>query len=192
MKLTALLQSPVLASLLGADVPNQWRASIPPLDEVWVSIRPLPAQKPAAQQTEAVMLLIGPAVDSIAADLRNKGVTVCFLDQRTLLAGEWNAVHRALARVIAATPASFSKRAGELWAANDVWMIAGRQMVNQMLQPGANTAGLTGASLGLSLQNKVAIDMLLTAATPPTPPVWRPNSPMTPPISASARSVRRK
>jgi hypothetical protein len=94
MKLTALVQSPVLSALLGADVGKQWRASAPLVDEVWVSVRPLPGQK-----TEAVMLLIGSAIESIAADLRSKGVTVCFLDKRTLLAGEWNAVNRALGRV---------------------------------------------------------------------------------------------
>jgi hypothetical protein len=161
MKLTALIQSPVLAVLLGADVSKQWQASVPQLDEVWISIRPLPAQK-----TEAVMLLIGPAVDSIAADLWNKGVTVCFLDKKTLLVGEWNAVNRALARVIAAAPTSFSRRAGELWPGNDIWMIVSPQMVNQLLPPPADIAGITGASLGMSLQNKFTVDMLLTAATP--------------------------
>src|SRR5580692_5508436 len=82
MKLAALVQSPILTALLGADIAKQWPASAPMVDEVWVSIRPLPGKK-----TEAVMLLIGSAVESVAADLRGKGVTVCFLDQRTLLAG---------------------------------------------------------------------------------------------------------
>jgi hypothetical protein len=167
MKLTALVQSPGLSALLGADVGKQWRASAPPVDEVWVSIRALPGQK-----TEAVMLLMGSGVESIAADLRSKGVTVCFLDKRTLLTGEWNAVNRALGRVIAGTPGPMSKRAGELWSGNDLWLIAGREMVNQVLPPNAATAGLTGGSLGLSLQNKVAIDLLLTGATPAETARW--------------------
>ena len=105
MKLTGLVQSPVFASLLGADVGKRWGASAPPVDEVWMSIRPLPGQK-----TEEVMLLIGPAVESIATDLRSKGMTVCFLDARTLLAGEWNAVNAALARVIAGAPGTPTRR----------------------------------------------------------------------------------
>jgi hypothetical protein len=158
MKLKALGQSPVLAELLGSDLSRHWQASVPQVDEVWVSIRPLPGGK-----TEAVMLFSG-AVDSVAADLWSKGVTVCYLDKKTLLAGEWNAVNRALARVIAAAPNSFSKRAGELWPANDLWMIAGGRMINQILPPTTDTAGLTGVSVGMSLQSRVSIDMLLTAA----------------------------
>jgi hypothetical protein len=167
MKLTALVQSPVLSALLGANLGKQWRASAPPVDEVWVSIRALPGQK-----TEAVMLLMGPGVESIATDLRSKGVTICFLDKRTLLTGEWNAVNRALGRVIAGTPGPMSKRAGELWSGNDLWLIAGKDMVNHVLPPNADTAGLTGASLGLSLQNRVAIDLLLTGATPAETVRW--------------------
>lgn len=167
MKLTALVQSPVLSALLGADIGKQWQSSIPPVDEVWVSIRPLPGQK-----TEAVMLLIGPAVESVAADLRSKGVTVCFLDQRTLLVGEWNAVNLALRRVIAGVPGPMSKRAAELWSGDDLWMIAGRQMMNQVLPPNSDTSGLTGASVGLNLQSRVALDMLLTGATPAETARW--------------------
>jgi hypothetical protein len=167
MKLTALSQSPVIGSFVGADAGKQWRGAAPSLDEVWISMRTLPGNK-----TEAVMLLTGPGVESIASDLRSKGVTVCFLDTRTLLAGEWNAVNRALTRVIAGAPGPMSKRAGELWASNDVWMIAGRQMINQVLPPSVETAGLTGVSLGLSLQSKVAIDMLLTSATPVETARW--------------------
>jgi hypothetical protein len=167
MKLTALIQSPVLSALLGADVGKQMRASVPQIDEVWVSMRTLPGQK-----TEAVMLLIGPAVDSFATDLRSRAVTVCFLDKRTLLAGEYNAVNGALGRVIAGTPGPMAKRAGELWSSSDLWLIAGRQMLNQVLPKDTEIAGLTGASLGLSLQDKIGIDMLLTAATPAETARW--------------------
>jgi hypothetical protein len=167
MKLSALVQSPVLASLLGADIAKQWPASAPMADEVWLSIRLLPGKK-----TEAVMLLIGSAVESIAGDLRSKGVTVCFLDKRTLLAGEWNAVNRALQRVIAGAPGPMAKRAGELWSGNDLWLIAGPQMVQQMLPANGDTSGLTGASMGLSLQNKIAINLLLTGATPAQTARW--------------------
>jgi hypothetical protein len=135
-------------------------ARAPQIDEVWLCIRPLPGQK-----NELVMLLIGPAVETIASDLRSKGITVCFLDKRTLLTGEWGAVNRALGRVIAATPGPMSKRAQELWSSSDLWLIAGKQMVNQILPQNTDTAGLTGASLGLSIQNKVAINMLLTGTT---------------------------
>jgi hypothetical protein len=69
-------------------------------------------------------------------------VTVCFLDQRTLLAGEWNAVNQALGRVIAGAPGPVFKRAGELWSANDLWLIAGRQMVNQLFRRVATRQGL--------------------------------------------------
>jgi hypothetical protein len=134
----------------------------PQIDEVWLSI----------QKNETVMLLIGPAVETIATDLRSKGVTVCFLDKRTLLTGEWNAVNRALGRVIAATPGPLSKRAQELWSSSDLWLIAGRQMVNQILPLNTDTAGLSGASMGLSLQNKVAINMLLTGTTPAETARW--------------------
>jgi hypothetical protein len=167
MKLTALVQSPVLGALVGVDAGKQWQASAPQIDEVWVSLRMLPGQK-----TEAVMLLIGSAVESIATDLRSKGVTVCFLDKRTLLVGEWNAVNLALGRVSVGTLGPMSKRAGELWSSSDLWLIAGRQMVNQVMAANADTAGLTGASMGMSFQNKVAINMLLTAATPAEAARW--------------------
>jgi hypothetical protein len=167
MKLAALVQSPVLSALLGADISKKWPASAPMVDEVWLSIRPLPGKK-----TEAVMLLIGSAVESIAGDLRSKGVTVCFLDQQTLLAGEWGAVNRALQRVIAGAPGPMSKRAGELWSGNDLWLIAGPQMVKEVLPADGDTSGLTGASLGMSLQNKIAINLLLTGATPAQTSRW--------------------
>jgi hypothetical protein len=118
------------------------------------------------------MLLMGSGVESIAADLRSKGVTVCFLDKRTLLTGEWNAVNRALGRVIAGTPGPMAKRAGELWSGNDLWLIAGRQMLNQVLPPNTDTSGLTGASIGLNFQEKVAINLLLTSATPAETARW--------------------
>jgi hypothetical protein len=167
MKLMALIQSPVLSDLVGADAEKKWGASAPQLDEVWMSIRPQPGQK-----AESVMLLIGPAVESIATDLRSKGVTVCFLDTRTLLAGEWNAVNRALARIVAGAPGPMSKRAAELWSTNDLWLITGREMANQVLPANTGTSGLTGASLGLSLQKRVAVEMLLTAATPAETARW--------------------
>ena len=65
-----------------------------------------------------------------------------------------------------------SKRAGELWSSNDLWLIAGREMVNQVLPPNTDTSGLAGASLGLSLQNGVAISILLTGATPAETARW--------------------
>jgi hypothetical protein len=167
MKLTALVQSPVLSALLGADVAKQWQVSAPPLDEVWISVRHL-----AGQKTEAALLLIGPGVEPIATDLRRKGVTVCFLDNRTLLTGEWSAVNQALGRVIAGTPGPMSKRARELWSNNDLWLTTGRQMVNQFLPPNTDTSGLTAASLGLSLQNNGAISLLFTGATPAESAKW--------------------
>ena len=127
------MKSPVLSALLGPGVGKQ-------VDEAWVSVRSLPGAK-----TEAVLLLMGPGVESIATNLRSKGVTVCFLDQRTLLAGEWSAVNRALKLVVAGAPGPMSKRASELWANNDLWLIAGRQMVKQFLPPNSDPSGLTGA-----------------------------------------------
>lgn len=168
MKLSSLIHSPALATLLGPELAKQWQAvgaAAPPVDEVWISIRMLPGQK-----TEAVMLVMGQGVESMAADLWARGVTVCFLDKNAFLTGEWNAVNRALARVVAGVAGPMGKRAGELWANNDVWMIAGRGMVNQVLPPAkvspAGAASLTGASIGMSLQKQIAVEMLLTAATP--------------------------
>jgi len=167
MKLAALVQSPVLSTLVGADLAKQWPAATPQVDEVWVSIRPL-----GGQRVDAVILLIGSAVESIATDLRSKGVTVCFLDQRTVLVGEWNAVNQALQRVAAGVPGPMSKRAGELWSSSDLWLIASQQMLNQLLPPSTGTSGLTGASLGLSLQDRVSINMLLIGATPAETKRW--------------------
>jgi hypothetical protein len=167
MKLAALVQSPVMSALLGTDIRKQWPASAPLVDEVWVAIRPLPGKK-----TEAVTLLIGSSVESVAGDLRSKGVTVCFLDKQTLLAGEWSAVNRALQRVIAGAPGPMSKRAGELWSGNDLWLIAGPEMVREVLPAKGDMSGLSGASLGLSLQNKIAINLLLTGTTPAQTARW--------------------
>jgi hypothetical protein len=154
------MKSSAVGALLGADVGKQ-------VDEAWVSIRSLPGQK-----TEAVLLLMGPGVEAIAGRLRSKGVTVCFLDQRTLLSGEWSAVNRALTLVVAGAPGPMSKRAAELWANNDLWLIAGRQSVNQLLPPNSDPSGLTGASLGVSLRDKGALNILFTGANPAQTELW--------------------
>ena len=65
-----------------------------------------------------------------------------------------------------------SKRAAELWANNDLWLIAGGQTVNQLLPPNSDTSGLTGASLGVSLQDKGALNILFTGATPADTARW--------------------
>jgi hypothetical protein len=161
MKLKSLAQSPALGGILGADVMNQFRTAVPPVDEVWLSMSPVRGRQP-----ESVMLLVGPALESAAADLRSKGATVCFLDERNLLVGEWSAVNRALQRVLAGAPGVLAKRAGELWSKNDLWVIVGHQMLTGLLPANTATSGITGASLGLSFQDKIAVDMVITAATP--------------------------
>jgi hypothetical protein len=154
------MKSPALGALLGADVGRQ-------VGEAWVSIRSLPGQK-----AESVLLLMGPGVESIATRLRSKGVTVCFLDQRTLLSGEWSAVNRALHAGGRGAPGPMSKRAAELWANNDLWLIAGCQMINQLLPPNSDPSGLAGASLGVSLQDKGGLNILFTGATPAETARW--------------------
>lgn len=156
MKLSALIQSPVFAALLG-DSADALRTSPVPADEVWVSITTGP--KP-----ESVMLFVGPGVESIATELRSKGVTVCFLDRQSVLAGEWSSVNRALQRVSAGVPGPFAKRAAELWAHDDLWILTGPQMSAQVVP--ASAKGVTGASLGMSFQNKISAEMLLNSATP--------------------------
>jgi len=154
------MKAPALGALLGPELGKQ-------VEEAWISTRSLPGQK-----TEVVLLLIGPGVESIAARLRSKGVTVCFLDQRTLLSGEWSAVNRALNLVVAGEPGPMSKRAAELSANDDLWLIAGRRMVNQLLPPNSDASGLTGASLGVSLQDKGTLNLLFTGATPAETERW--------------------
>ena len=165
MKLNNLLKSPVLndilASFLGPEMWKKWQTAAPPVDEIWISLKGGPEGRPSA-----VMLLIGAPLESTAVDLRSKGATVCFLDTRTLLAGEWSAVNDSLQRVVAGTSSPIGKRAGTLWSKNDVWMIVGRQMLTDLLPPNTPTAGITGASLGIRFQDKISVDMLLTAATP--------------------------
>jgi hypothetical protein len=174
------MKSPALGALLGADVGRQ-------VGEAWVSIRSLPGQK-----AESVLLLMGPGVESIATRLRAKGVTVCFLDQRTLLSGEWSAVNRALTLVVAGAPGPMSKRAAELWANNDLWLIAGRQMINQLLPPNSDPSGLAGASLGVSLQDKGGLNILFTGATSTETARWASKLSQNPGEAGPGRREHRK
>lgn len=161
MKLNALFRSPVLQKILGSDLWKQFADSPPPVDEVWLSVRLVTGEQP-----DAVMLMIGPALDSIAEGIRSQGATVCFLDPQSLLVGDWDGVNEALQRVALAEPGRFAKRAGELWARDDLWVIAGRQMIASLMPHSTATAGIAGASLGFSMQDKFLVDMTLTAATP--------------------------
>jgi len=134
------------------------------MDEARISLRQNTQQPP-----ESVLLLIGPALGPIAADLRSKGATVFFLDSQSLLVGEWNAVNRALQRVAApaATPGPLERRARELWVNDDVWFVANGAFASSLLGP--NTAVPTGVSrisIGMSWREKLTFDLLLHTVNP--------------------------
>jgi hypothetical protein len=159
IKLAALMKSPLLRQIMKDVGLPPVEASVPQPEEVWMALRPN-----AARQMEAVMLILGPDIATIASDLRSKGATVCFLDTQSILVGEWSAVNRALQRVIrpAAQASPFAKRARELWTSSDLWFIASGTAVATFGAP----AGVAGISMGVSLKEQIVVDMLLSAATP--------------------------
>jgi hypothetical protein len=162
MKLGALMKSPLIRQIMeGAGLPAiDPQMSGPHPDEVWLTLRPAAGRPP-----ESVILLLGTDVGTVAADLRSKGATVCFLDTQSILVGEWNAVNRALQRVArpSAIASPYAKRARELWTNSDLWFIASGSLL-----AGAKVAptGVTAMSMGLSLQDKLVFDVLLNVATP--------------------------
>ena len=157
IKLAALMKSTLLQQLMKDVGLPPVDASIAQPEEVWMALRPN-----AARQMEAVMLVLGPDIATVASDLRSKGATVCFLDTHSILVGEWSAVNRALQRVIRPTPSAFTKRARELWTNSDLWFIAGGPALASVAAP----AGVTGMSMGVSLKETLVFDMLLNVATP--------------------------
>jgi len=166
MKLDALMKSPLIRQIMeGAGLPAiDPQMSGPHPDEVWLTLRPSAGRPP-----ESVMLLLGTGagtdVATVAADLRSKGATVCFLDTQSILVGEWNAVNRALQRVARppAIASPYARRARDLWTNSDLWFIAsGSLLASAKVAP----TGVTAMSLGLSLQDKLVFDVLLNVATP--------------------------
>jgi hypothetical protein len=154
MKLPALLRSKVVHELDGgADFDPSKLAA----EEVWISMR----ENHPPQAPESVMLLIGPTLYPIATSLRSKGFTVCFLDARSVLAGEWNAVNRAVQRVLgeAAPAGSGEKRTSELWANSDVLLLPGRKWT-----PEPET--VSRLEVGVSVKEKLNFDMHLRIAKP--------------------------
>lgn len=160
MKLKPLLASPLFKDLFAGAGAETLQAATAPVDEVWIAMR-----NNAQRRPEAVLLLLGPDLETVGADLRSKGVTVCFVDRHAMLAGEWSAVDRALARVLAPASAAsgVDRRARELWVNDDVWFIADRSLVSAMT--GAAHSALPGdvtrLSLGINLGEKLTFDVLL-------------------------------
>src|SRR5581483_4245949 len=76
VKLRAMIASASLDAIVGADVMSRWRAAPPPVDELWMSIEAVPGKAP-----ESLLLFTGTGLESVASDLRAKGMTVCFLDR---------------------------------------------------------------------------------------------------------------
>jgi len=153
MKLQALLQSPILRNILGADAWKKAQAAAPPVTEVWLWVRVATARQP-----DTVMLLIGSGLDTIGADLRSQGGTVCFLDGQTMLVGDYDAVNESLQGVITSQPVKFAQRASELWAKNDMWVIANRQMLKGLLPANTGLTGISGLSMGMTFQDKLTAD----------------------------------
>ncbi len=172
MKLKVIMQSPILRQIVdtagGVSTEELWKklqVADGPVDEVWFSMRAV-AGRP---QPESVMLFIGPGLETIGADLRSKGVSVCFLDAQSMLAGEWNAVSRALPRVAAPGASGFAQKARELWGKDDIVLIASGKMISGMLPAGSSAplpAGITGVAVGMSMRETLGIDLMFSVATP--------------------------
>ena len=161
MKFKAIVQSPVLRKLLPAELGKHLEDAPVPAEEIWLAMRIVPGSQPTA-----LVLLIGPSLEPVAEDLRSKGIPICFLDEHSLLAGEWNALNQALQRVAAGNPGPFAKHASELWAKNDLWLIANRQLTAALIPRNTATTGITGAYVGYNLRDQFVADMVLTSATP--------------------------
>jgi len=156
IKMRALAESPMFRDLLPGG--EQLKTAAAQVDEVWVSLRN------SAGRPDAVMLFIGPALDPVASDLRSKGLTVCFIDEHSVLAGEWNAVNRALQRVLSPAAVPGERRARELWTNNDISIVIDRSLLS--LFSAAVPASITRMSMGVSLGDKLAFDLLLHTAKP--------------------------
>ncbi len=160
MKLPALLRSPLVRQILTGLHPDQLQA---PAEEIWISI-----DNPS-RPAESVLLLVGPALDPVAAALRAKGSTVCFLDAHSVLVGEWNAVNRAVQRVLVekAPAGPADRRTREMWANSDVWFMAGRKWTSTILASSPSTSipeSISRIEIGVTLQDNLAFDLFLHTA----------------------------
>jgi hypothetical protein len=152
IKVKALIESPLFKDLFAG-------VAATAVDEVWISLRTASNGRP-----DAAMLLLGPALEPVAADLRSKGVTVCFVDERSLLVGEWNAVNRALQRVLSPAAANpMDRRVRQLWDNYDVSILVDRSLASSFLAAGGQDglpASVSRMSMGMSIQDKLTFDLL--------------------------------
>ncbi len=155
VKLRTFLNSPVFRQAAGGS------SSVPAIDELWMSVRQ-PGDDP-------VFLLVGSNLLPVATGLRGKGLTVCFVDSRSLLAGEWNAVNRSLQRILGPDAASIppDPRARQLWQNDDLWIAASRASAKEVVAfSGDVPADISRVSLGLKLGDRPALDVLLHVPRP--------------------------
>jgi hypothetical protein len=156
IKVKALFESLLFKDLFAGVAPTT-------VEEVWISLRTASNGRP-----DAAMLLLGPALEPVATELRSKGVTVCFVDERSLLAGEWNAVDRALQRVLNPTAANpMDRRVRELWDNYDVSIVVDQSLASSFLAAGGQAAlpaSVSRVSMGMSIRDKLAFDLLLHTA----------------------------
>ncbi len=164
MKLKVILKWPMLRQIIDAAGGAPEEVTNGP-DEVWLSMRNVAGR----MQPESVMLFIGSGLQTVGEDLRSKGVTACFLDEHSMLAGEWGAVNRALQNVSAQGTGGFAQRAKDLWSRNDLVLMANGKMISEMMPANSGNPmpkGITSVSVGMSMGEKLAVDLIFGAATP--------------------------
>jgi len=110
-----------------------------------------------------------PALVNVGDAFRRKGVTACFVDLNTLLAGEYADVSAAVQRMLApqGAPTGPSPLPGseEMAQAADVWLTVRREFAEAMLRSrgsGVNLpAGVSGISLAMRLRESLDLDALI-------------------------------
>ena len=164
----ALLGSKWLGNLVfgpeGAPALATQGAALP--DEMRLAVAP-----GTAGQMRMLMLVSAPpaVLVNVGDALRKKGVTACFVDVNTLLAGEYRDVSAAVQRMLgpqgAQTGPSPLSGSEEMAQAADVWLTVHREFAEEMLRSRGSSAilpaGISGITLTMRLRESLDLDALI-------------------------------
>ncbi len=170
VRLPALLDSPVLSELwklFGGMVPGNVGLERARRELAGVDLMMLSLRVGANGRREAMMLVRGDRPQTLV-----RGQThMRYLDPKTILVGEWNAIHAAIQRVI--TPGAVTareERVKGLSSWSDLWLTVDHSFMNMVPVPGMTAGPAAGMYRQLSMAMTTG-DIMTTEVCIDTPSV---------------------
>ncbi|MBI4907036.1 MAG: hypothetical protein HY820_25645 [Acidobacteria bacterium] len=170
MRLQALLNSPMVDGLwkvFGGMLPGgagieSAKQELSGVELLMVSMRMAPGGKP-----DMLLLVRGDKPQSL---VRGHTAPVRYLDPRTIVIGEWNAVHYAIQRVITPGPVTMKEqRVRDVAAWSDIWMSMDRSFLNVApvfaIKPGVAVPAFTRATIGLTMREEMVTEAWIDTAS---------------------------